>query len=108
MFVFRFFIFALLALVASAQLGGWINVDINELELAEIVIFAIKSKFNDVADFKLIAAQKQVVSGMLYDLTVEITPKIGSCEVSHFRIGNRFGKLALVLSEELATEKCNA
>jgi hypothetical protein len=64
--MFHLFIFALLALVASAQLGAWSPVDVNALELAPISLFALSAMESiphvviDLQKFELISAEKQV------------------------------------------------
>lgn len=47
----------------------------------------------------------QVVAGLLYDVVVDFTPPAKACEVLHFQIGDRFGKLSLLVNEAL-TNAC--
>jgi hypothetical protein len=46
---------------------------------------------------------QKVVAGILYDLTVQFTPPGSICEVDHFQVGNRFGKIILMKNEVLET-----
>jgi len=98
----------ILALEVSGQMGGWKKVDNNAIEVVEAVLYAIKSKYSEVAKYKVIDVKKQVVSGLLYDLMVQITPAGDGavCEVNHFRVGNRFGTLSLLVSEIVKDQDC--
>eukprot|EP00349_Pseudokeronopsis_sp_Brazil_P008767 CAMPEP_0202971664 /NCGR_PEP_ID=MMETSP1396-20130829/29339_1 /ASSEMBLY_ACC=CAM_ASM_000872 /TAXON_ID= /ORGANISM="Pseudokeronopsis sp., Strain Brazil" /LENGTH=135 /DNA_ID=CAMNT_0049701271 /DNA_START=39 /DNA_END=446 /DNA_ORIENTATION=- len=96
----------LLAVVASVSgqaVGGWFPVDTALSQVQEAAVFAVTHKYpNENPSFAVVSAMKQVVAGLKFDITAEITIA-GTCHMDHYQVWNHFGTLSAVVSDTLST-----
>jgi len=103
--------FAMLLVVVAvgfAMPGGWSAIEVSDPAVLSAAQFAVTQKYSGAnVPFTIVSAQKQVVAGMKYDLTIETKPAGASCQVEHYQVWDRFGTKSLAVNEVLA-DKCVA
>jgi hypothetical protein len=100
---FTIVLVAIAAVVSGQAVGGWFPVDISLSQVQEAAVFAVNQKYpNGNPSINVISAMKQVVAGLKYDITVEVT-SAGTCHVDHYQVWNRFGTLTAVVTDTLST-----
>eukprot|EP01031_Cornospumella_fuschlensis_P044006 gene44006-53796_t len=81
--------------------GGWTVVDPRDEDVQRIADFAVVTKYPEhKPQFLVVLAKKQVVAGLNYDLTVEVSSE-NLCRVDHFQVWDRFGELTLTQHDTL-------
>jgi hypothetical protein len=103
MFVLFVIVLVAIAVTVSGQaVGGWFPVDITLSQVQEAAVFAVNHKYpNENPAINVVSAMKQVVAGLKYDMTVEVTVG-GTCHVDHYQVWNRFGTLTAVVTDTLS------
>ena len=93
--------------------GGWSNTDVKSKEVLAIANFAAEKLFPNLHPApKVASAMTQVVAGLNYNLTIEITHlvRVGSsstsCTVVSCNVWDRFGTLNLMRNQTVGT-RCN-
>ena len=89
--------------VTGAMVGGTSPIDIHDEAVVEATQFAIENAYrpNEVFNFEVVKAMKQVVNGMRYVLTVKITLREdpSKCFVKQFGVWKRGGPPGTLLVE---------
>eukprot|EP01039_Chlorochromonas_danica_P010972 gene10973-12203_t len=81
--------------------GGWSYVDPRDEGVQKAAAFAVRTKYHGQApQFWVVLAKRQVVAGLNYDLTVEVSSE-NPCRVDHYQVYDRFGSLTLTQSDTL-------
>ena len=100
MFAREFSFFVVLMIIAistgySSLMGGGVQaVATDNVEVVAATDFAMTEKYGHkggVGGYKIIMANKQVVNGRKYVVTVEVTKLDGACIVQEFSVWNRAG-----------------
>ena len=104
--VLRNIIFALQTRFPDLKLSDFSSSKFKIVDVKKQVFDKIfKNLFLSIINNHCTICCSQVVAGLLYDVVVDFTPPAKACQVLHFQIGDRFGKLSLLVNEAL-TNAC--